>query len=188
MSPKKPPKKPPRSHRIRHRRRRLPRSPPLITTLPGSPCNAIVVLDAAPRTPAGSNSNLLSPRMARATSASSRLPAALSARPATPTEALSPPFSTEAMSKANKLKANKLNNKVALTRRIQVEYLRPVPLAQPLVVHGRVSRMSGRVLYNRAELRNATGRLLARARGTFLTVNAEQMFARELENERRNSP
>jgi len=35
----------------------------------------------------------------------------------------------EAMGKANKLKS-----KVALTRRMQVEYLRPVPLGQPLVV------------------------------------------------------
>lgn len=47
----------------------------------------------------------------------------------------------EAMSKANKLKANELKTKVALTRRIEVEYLRPVPLEQPLVARGQVSRM-----------------------------------------------
>jgi acyl-CoA thioesterase FadM len=84
-------------------------------------------------------------------------------------------------------KANKLKSKVALTRRIEIEYLRPVPLAQPLVVQGRVSRMSGRALYNSAELRNATGHVLARGRGKFLAVDAEKMFARELESERRST-
>ncbi len=80
----------------------------------------------------------------------------------------------EAMGKANKLKA-----KVALTRRLEVEYLRPVPLGQPLVVEGRVSRVRGRALYNRAELRSANGVVLARGRGTFLAIDAEKMFARE---------
>jgi uncharacterized protein (TIGR00369 family) len=86
----------------------------------------------------------------------------------------------EAMSKANKLKA-----KVALTRRLQIEYLRPVPLGQPVIAQGQVSRMKGRILYNSAELRNAAGEVLARGRGTFLAVDAEAMFARELEAERR---
>ena len=85
----------------------------------------------------------------------------------------------EAMGKANKLKS-----KVALTRRMQVEYLRPVPLGQPLVVEGRVLRTRDRVLYNRGELRNAKGEVLARSRGTFLVINPDKMFARELEIER----
>jgi len=86
----------------------------------------------------------------------------------------------EAMGKANKLK-----NKVALTRRMEVKYLRPVPLGQPLVVEGRVSRVRGRALYNYAELRNAKGTVLARSRGKFLTIDAEKMFAREFEQEKR---
>jgi uncharacterized protein (TIGR00369 family) len=86
----------------------------------------------------------------------------------------------EAMGKANKLK-----NKVALTRRMQIEYLRPVPLGQPLWVEGRVVRMSGRALYNRAELRTIQGVLLARSRGTFLAIDAEKMFAKEFEEERK---
>ena len=82
-------------------------------------------------------------------------------------------------------KANKLKSRVALTRRMEVEYLRPVPLGQPLVVEGRVSRMNGRAIYNRAELRNAKGAVLARSRGKFLAINAEKMFGREFEAERR---
>lgn len=86
----------------------------------------------------------------------------------------------EAMSKANRLRST-----VALTRRIEVDYLRPVPLGQPLVVEGRIVRVRGRALYNRAELRNAEGVVLARSRGKFLAIDAEAMFARELEQERR---
>jgi uncharacterized protein (TIGR00369 family) len=88
----------------------------------------------------------------------------------------------EAMGKANKLKS-----KVALTRRMEVEYLRPVPLGKPLVVEGRVSRTRGRALYNRAEIRNARGSVLARSRGKFLTIDAEKMFAREFEQEKRGA-
>jgi len=88
----------------------------------------------------------------------------------------------EAMGKANKLKS-----KVALTRHMEVDYLRPVPLWQPLIVEGSVVRTRGRALYNRGELRNAKGDVLARSRGKFLAINAEKMFAREFENERRKA-
>ena len=84
----------------------------------------------------------------------------------------------EAMSKANRLR-----NTVALTRRIEVDYLRPVPLGKPLVVEGRIVRVRGRAFYNRAELRNAEGTLLARGRGKFVAVDAAKLFARELEEE-----
>jgi len=86
----------------------------------------------------------------------------------------------EAMGKANKLKS-----KVALTRRIEVDYLRPVPLGQRLVAEGRVILVRGRALYNRAELRSAQGEVLARSRGKFMAIDAEKMFARELEEERK---
>ena len=88
----------------------------------------------------------------------------------------------EAMSKANKLQ-----RRIALTSRIEVEYLRPVPLGKPLVVEGHMGRARGRASYNRAEIRNANGVVLARSRGKFLAVDAEKMFARELEQERREA-
>jgi acyl-CoA thioesterase FadM len=84
-------------------------------------------------------------------------------------------------------KANKLHSRVALTRRIEVDYLRPVPLGQPLLVEGRIGSVRGRASYNRAELRNSEGVVLARSRGKFLIVDAEKMFARELEAERREA-
>ena len=88
----------------------------------------------------------------------------------------------EAMSKANKLRG-----RIALTRRIEVEYLRPVPLGKPLVVEGRIGSVRGRASYNHAEIRNSEGAVLARSRGKFLAVDAEKMFARELEQERREA-
>ena len=82
-------------------------------------------------------------------------------------------------------KANKLKSKVALTREMQVDYLRPVPLRQSLVVEGRILRTRGRMLYNKGELRNANGDVLARSSGKFMSINPEKMFSRELEQERR---
>ena len=88
----------------------------------------------------------------------------------------------EAMSKANRLRS-----RVALTRRIEIDYLRPVPLGRPLIVEGRSGSVRGRASYNRAELRNSEGVVLARSRGKFLVVDAEKMFARELRAERREA-
>jgi uncharacterized protein (TIGR00369 family) len=86
----------------------------------------------------------------------------------------------EAMGKALKLKG-----KVALTRNMSVDYLRPVPLGQPLVVEGHVVRVRGRALYNRAEIRSDKGVVLACSRGKFLAIDPEKMFAREYEAEMR---
>lgn len=77
-------------------------------------------------------------------------------------------------------KAMKLRGKVALTRRMTVDYLKPVPLDKPLVAIGRVVRVKGRALYNRAEIRDGHGKVLARSTGVFLCINPEIMFAREL--------
>jgi uncharacterized protein (TIGR00369 family) len=88
----------------------------------------------------------------------------------------------EAMGKANKLKA-----KVALTRRMEVNYFRPVPIGEPLIVEGRNVGMTGRSIYNSAELRTADGAVLARSTGEFIVIDADKMFARELERERLKS-
>jgi uncharacterized protein (TIGR00369 family) len=81
-------------------------------------------------------------------------------------------------------KANKLEGKIAVTSRMEVDYLRPVPLDQPLVVEGSILRTDGRALYNVGELRNAKGVLLARSRGKFVIIDPEIMFASELKKER----
>ena len=79
----------------------------------------------------------------------------------------------EAMGKVNKLK-----DVVALTRHIEVDYLRPVPLRQSLVVVGSAARVEGRKHTNRAEIRDANGDLLARATGLFIAIDPVAMFAK----------
>src|SRR3979490_18287 len=51
-------------------------------------------------------------------------------------------------------KVNKLRHVVALTREMTVEYLKPVPLNQPLRVVGRETKVRGRTHVNTAETTN----------------------------------
>src|SRR5438105_11028039 len=51
-------------------------------------------------------------------------------------------------------KVNKLHHVVALTKEMTVEYLKPVPLHQPLHVEGREVSVQGRQHINEAEIRN----------------------------------
>ncbi len=79
-------------------------------------------------------------------------------------------------------KVNKLRSVIALTSRMQVEYLKPVPLGKPLVVESWEMRVRGRRHINAAVLRNYRGDVLARARATFLAIDPIRMFARYLKD------
>ena len=72
----------------------------------------------------------------------------------------------EAMSKANRA-----HGVVAMTRQMEVEYLKPVPLLVPLLLEGRLLKAEGRKHHCEAELTDASGRLLARAKGLFLAID-----------------
>jgi uncharacterized protein (TIGR00369 family) len=75
-------------------------------------------------------------------------------------------------------KVNKLHHVVALTKEMTVEYLKPVPLHQPLHVEGREVNVQGRRHINEAEIRNEKDKDLARSRGTFIAIDPEKMFAK----------
>lgn len=77
-------------------------------------------------------------------------------------------------------KANKLRHVIALTREMKVEYLRPVPLGKPLVAEGRNRSVRGRVHTNVAEIRAASGEVLARSTGKFIAIDPEKMFSKYL--------
>ena len=77
-------------------------------------------------------------------------------------------------------KVNKLRSVVALTRSMEVEYLKPVPLGKPLLVEGTERVVRGRKHINVAEIRDQNGTPLARARGIFIAVDPERMFAKHL--------
>jgi uncharacterized protein (TIGR00369 family) len=72
----------------------------------------------------------------------------------------------EAMSKANRQFGI-----VAMTRQLEVEYLKPVPLGMPLLLTGRHIEASGRIHRCEAEITNESGTALARAKAVFLTVD-----------------
>lgn len=72
-------------------------------------------------------------------------------------------------------KVNKLRNVIALTKSMNIEYLKPVPLETPLLAVGLESRVVGREHHNLAEIRNAGGEVLARGEGIFIAVDRKRL-------------
>src|ERR1700686_4795143 len=75
-------------------------------------------------------------------------------------------------------KVNKLRHVIALTSQITVNYLKPVPLKQPLRVESREVKVTGRKHINMAEILNAKGEVLARSQGLFIAIDPTRMFAK----------
>src|SRR5437016_2971101 len=67
-------------------------------------------------------------------------------------------------------KINKLRHVIALTKKMDIEYMKPVPLGQPLSVIGFERKVDGRKHTNAAEIVNAAGEVLARSEGLFIAV------------------
>ena len=72
----------------------------------------------------------------------------------------------EAMSKANRQ-----FGVLAMTRQMEVDYLKPVPLGTPLLLTGRRVSTAGRIQNCEAQLANEDGVVLARAKGLFIAVD-----------------
>jgi uncharacterized protein (TIGR00369 family) len=73
----------------------------------------------------------------------------------------------EAMSKA--VRAHGLT---AMTGRIEIDYLRPVPSGALLRMEGRIVRSEGRKHWTEARVLNARGTTLAQGKGIFIEVRA----------------
>jgi uncharacterized protein (TIGR00369 family) len=69
----------------------------------------------------------------------------------------------EAMSKAVRAQGHS-----AMTRHLQVDYLRPVPSSAPLRIEGRVLRSKSRSHWTEARILNAQGTILAHAKAVFV--------------------
>ena len=78
-------------------------------------------------------------------------------------------------------KVNKLRHVVAMTSEMTVNYLKPVPLRQPLRVESREVKVQGRKHINMAEILNEKGEVLARSQGLFIAIDPHRMFARFVE-------
>jgi acyl-coenzyme A thioesterase PaaI-like protein len=72
----------------------------------------------------------------------------------------------EAMSKLNRPL-----DVLAVTRHMEVDYLKPVPLFRPLVLTSRHLRREGRKLFHQAEILSPEGIVLARGNAVFIEID-----------------
>jgi uncharacterized protein (TIGR00369 family) len=79
----------------------------------------------------------------------------------------------EAMSKANRQ-----FGVVAMTRQMEVEYLRPVPLRAPLILTAHRVEVSGRQNRCEAQIVDASNTVLARGKALFITVDPATVLKR----------
>lgn len=77
-------------------------------------------------------------------------------------------------------KVNKLRHVIALTSQITVNYLKPVPLNQPLRVESRELRVRGREHINEAQILDGHDHVLARSQGKFIAIDP-RMFEKYTE-------
>jgi len=75
-------------------------------------------------------------------------------------------------------KACRFHGEHAVTADLRVEYLKPIPVNQEIVVEGFVARRDGRQLYHEGEIRNQAGDLLARGQGRFVIIDREKFRRR----------
>jgi uncharacterized protein (TIGR00369 family) len=59
---------------------------------------------------------------------------------------------------------------MAMTRQMEVEYLRPVPSGAPIRMEGRVVRSEGRKHWTESKILSAEGTVLAHGKGLFVEV------------------
>ncbi|MCL2661077.1 MAG: PaaI family thioesterase [Acidobacteriaceae bacterium] len=72
----------------------------------------------------------------------------------------------EAMSKLNRPL-----NVLAMTRHMEIDYLRPIPLHERHVLVSRHVKRDGRKLFHQAEIRSLAGETLACAKGLFIVLD-----------------
>jgi uncharacterized protein (TIGR00369 family) len=62
----------------------------------------------------------------------------------------------------------------AVTAELTIQYLRPVPLDADLVIEGYEVEMTGRNLFMVGEIRDVSGKVLARGKGRFVIIKPKQ--------------
>ena len=75
-------------------------------------------------------------------------------------------------------KVNRLRHVIAMTARMKIDYMRPVPLKKPLRVESWEVSVRGRKHLNAGEILNRKGEVLARGEALFIAIDAERMFAK----------
>jgi uncharacterized protein (TIGR00369 family) len=73
-------------------------------------------------------------------------------------------------------KVNRFAQEIAMTAELTVEYKKPIPIDEDLIVEGWEVERNGRTRLREGEIRDASGVLLARGRGRFIAID-ERRFA-----------
>ncbi len=76
----------------------------------------------------------------------------------------------EAMAKVNRFQSD-----YAVTAHLAVDYLKPVPVDEDLIVDGWETERNGRNLTRQGEIRDSAGVVLARGEGRFVQIDAERL-------------
>jgi uncharacterized protein (TIGR00369 family) len=79
-------------------------------------------------------------------------------------------------------KLNKLLSVTAVTGHLAVNYLKPVPLGQPLLVEAREINVKGRRRFRESEIVSKNGEVLARGTGVFITVDPQKLFSNQIKD------
>jgi len=75
-------------------------------------------------------------------------------------------------------KSNRIRGILAMTRQLDVQYLKPVPLGVPLTLPGRHVSGRGRINHCEAQIADASGNTLATAKAVFITVSHDVLQKR----------
>ena len=75
----------------------------------------------------------------------------------------------ETMSKAFRARGH-----IAMTRHLEIDYLRPVPSGTPIRLEGRLTKNEGRKLWAEARVLNAEGKTLAEGNGLFIEIRPRE--------------
>jgi len=75
----------------------------------------------------------------------------------------------EAMGKVNRFAGIR-----AVTAELNIEYIRPIPVDEPLVIEAHAVDHNGRSHYYVGQIANRAGKILAKAKGRFVEVNEEK--------------
>lgn len=67
-------------------------------------------------------------------------------------------------------KGNRFLGVTAMTRHMEIEYLRPVPLDTPILLRGRTVRFEGRKYWCEGEIQDQHGTVLAKSKALFIAV------------------
>jgi uncharacterized protein (TIGR00369 family) len=74
-------------------------------------------------------------------------------------------------------KVNRFQQDYAMTANLAIDYLKPVPVDEDLIVDGWETERDGRNLTRHGEIRDASGVLLARGTGRFVQVDRDRVQA-----------